>query len=193
MFRFIKTTIVGGVLFLVPIVIFIAIIGKAIELTARLAAPLATHLPDTGLLGVPAEEFVALLIIVIACFAAGLAARTNAAAKLVQSLENNILDKVPAYALMKAKTGSILKPEDTEGMSPVLIAFDDSWQIGYEIEKLNEDKCLVYLPGAPDPWSGSICAVSATRLHQIDISITDVTALMKRLGKGSPEALRQRL
>jgi uncharacterized membrane protein len=33
MVQFLKTTLIGGILFLVPIIIFIAVIGKALELT----------------------------------------------------------------------------------------------------------------------------------------------------------------
>lgn len=43
MTRFIKTTILGGILFIVPIVIFIAIVGKALELTNLIDVPLANR------------------------------------------------------------------------------------------------------------------------------------------------------
>ena len=191
MFRFLKTTILGGVLFLVPIVIFIAVIGKAIQLTDKLAAPIARLLPVESVAGLAVVELIALGILVAICFLAGLAARTHRARKLVETLEANVLDKIPAYALMKAKTGSMLSPEDTRDMQPVLIQFDDSWQIGYEVEKIDGGKSLIFLPGAPDPWSGSVCAVTNDRIHPLQINIKEVSALMKRLGKGSTEALRK--
>jgi uncharacterized membrane protein len=37
MLRFLKTTLLGGILFLVPIVIFIAVIGKALQITSKFA------------------------------------------------------------------------------------------------------------------------------------------------------------
>jgi uncharacterized membrane protein len=190
MFRFLKTTVLGGVLFLVPIVIFIVVIGKAIQLTDKVAAPIARLMPVESVAGLAVVELIALLILVVVCFLAGLAARTQRARKLVENLEANVLDKVPAYALMKAKTGSMLSPEDTRDMQPVLIKFDDSWQIGYEVEKIDDANSLIYLPGAPDPWSGSVCAVTNDRIHPLNINIKEVSLLMKRLGKGSTEALR---
>jgi uncharacterized membrane protein len=193
MFRFLKTTVLGGVLFLVPIVIFIAVIGKALQLTDMLAKPIARLIPVQSFGGLAVVELVALALLIAVCFIAGLAARTAAANKLVQSLEANVLDKIPAYALMKAKTGSILSPEDTKGMQPVLVQFDDSWQIGFEVEKLESGKSLLFLPGAPDPWSGSVCAVTADRLHPLNLNVKDVGILMKRLGKGSTAALLESL
>jgi hypothetical protein len=45
MFGFIRTTILGGFLFLFPIVIGVTIIGKALEFINKLSAPLAGLLP----------------------------------------------------------------------------------------------------------------------------------------------------
>jgi uncharacterized membrane protein len=193
MFRFLKTTVLGGILFLVPIVIFIAVIGKALQLTDMLATPISRLLPVQSVGGLAVVELIALGLLILVCFIAGLAARTAAATRLVQSLEANVLDKIPAYALMKAKTGSILSPEDTRDMQPVLVQFDDSWQIGFEVEKLVDGKSLLFLPGAPDPWSGSVCAVTADRLHPLKLNIKEVSSLMKRLGKGSTAALLESL
>ena len=193
MLKFLKTTVLGGAMFLVPIVIFIVVIEKAIQLTSTVAAPIARVVPAETFAGLAVLQMIALGIVVAVCFLAGLAARTRRARNVVQSLESNVLDKIPAYALMKAKTGSMLSPEDTEDMLPVLITFDDSWQFGYEVERLDHDRTIVFLPGAPDPWSGSVCAVTSDRVTPVQINIQEVAALMKRLGKGSTEALRRSL
>jgi uncharacterized membrane protein len=193
MFQFLKTTVLGGILFLVPIVVFVAVIGKALQLTHKLAAPIASRLPIETVGGLALVELIGLAILILICFIAGLAAKTPRAHKLVQSLEANVLDKIPAYALMKAKTGSILNPEDTRDMSPVLVRFDDSWQVAFEVEKVGEDKSLVFLPGAPDPWSGSVCAVTNDRVQPLAFKMNEVSALMKRLGKGSNDALHNLL
>ncbi len=191
--KFIKTTVLGGILFLVPIVIFFAVIGKALKLIHQVVAPMAHLVPVESIGGLAVVQLIAIGLLVLVCFIAGLAARTPAARGLVQSLEANVLDKIPAYALMKAKTGSVLSPEDTQDMQPVLIQFDDSWQIGFEVEKYDGDKSLVFLPGAPDPWSGSVCAVTADRLRPLPLNIKQVSGLMKRVGKGSGEALQAAL
>ena len=49
------------------------------------------------------------------------------------------------------------------------------------------------LPGAPDPWSGAVCAVTTDRLHPLAMNVRDVSTMMKRLGKGSSPALREPL
>jgi hypothetical protein len=66
--------------------------------------------------GVAVAELLALGVLVLVCFLASLAARTQAVRDLVESLEIYVLDKVLAYSLMKAETHSILKPEDIGSM-----------------------------------------------------------------------------
>ncbi len=189
MWNLIKTTCLGGVIFLVPVVIFIAVLGQAFTLIAGLAEPVAAVFPVETVGDMAIVHIVAVMILVIVCFLAGLAARTALAARFVASLEANVLDKIPAYALMKMKAGSMLSLEDAQGMVPVLVRFDDYWQMAFEVEKLEQERSLVYLPGAPDAWSGSVRAVKADRLTRLDINVNSVVLMMKALGKGSSRAL----
>jgi uncharacterized membrane protein len=195
MVRLIKTTVIGGIVFLVPIVIAIAVVGKGLEFTGKIAAPLASVLP-MGVFGEVAivHHLLALLILIVICFLAGLAAKTALAGRFVESLETSFLSKVPAYALMKTKTQTMLTPEDTEGMTPVLARFDDSWQVALEIERVEGDKVVLFLPGSPDPWSGSVCVLDAERVTPMgDATVGLAASISKRLGKGSGELLRASL
>lgn len=185
MLRFLKTTVLGGILFLVPIIIFIAIIGKALQFTNKLAIPLAGLLGLDKLAGIAAAEILAICLLVLICFFAGLAAKTLIARKFIQTLEVNVLEKIPAYEFLKAKTRSMLSSEEAEGMHPVLARFDDSWQLAFEIERIEGDKVVMYLPGSPDPWSGSVCVVTKDRITPLDVPVKAVVNLMKRLGKGT--------
>ena len=79
MLRFLKTTVLGGILFLVPILIFIAVIGKALELTNKIATPLAQSLPVDSIGDLALVQILAVAILIAFCFLAGLAARTTVA------------------------------------------------------------------------------------------------------------------
>jgi len=189
MLRFLKTTVLGGILFLVPIVIFIAVIGKALQITSKFAIPIAGLLGADKIVGVAVAELLAIALLVLICFIAGLAAKTQWAKKFVQSLEINVLEKIPVYELLKTKAQSTLSFEETEGMSPVAARFDDSWQVAFEIERIEDGKVVLFLPGAPDPWAGSVCVVTKDRVSPLDLTVTSAVNLMKRLGKGTTAAL----
>lgn len=115
------------------------------------------------------------------------------ASRLVDSLETNLLMKLPPYALLKTKTQSMLAPDDADGLVPVAARFDDSWQMALEIERLEDGKVVVFLPGAPDFWSGSVCVMTADRITPLDLPVLVATKLAKQLGKGSEDFLRDKL
>jgi uncharacterized membrane protein len=193
MVSFMRTTVLGGLLFLFPIVFVVAILAKALEVTNKLSAPLAGLLPIDSIGGLAVVKLLALVILVLICFLAGLAARTALAGKFVKSLETNVLGRIPAYTLLKSKAESVLRPEDIGGMCPVLGRFDDSWQLAFEIERMAGGKVVVFLPGAPDPWSGSVCVMTEDRITPLDLTLKSAADIMKRLGKGSTGALRDPL
>ena len=100
-------------------------IGKGLEFTGAIARPVADALPVDMIGGVAVAHVLAILLLLLFCFLAGLLARAAIARKAVDALEANVLSRVPAYALLKTKTQSMLSPEDIEGMSSVIVRFDE--------------------------------------------------------------------
>jgi len=92
--KFLRTTVLGGVVFLVPIVVLAILIGKALQWTGKLATPLARVLPIETIGVIAIVHILALAILILVCFVAGLAAKTAAARRLVSSLESNILERI---------------------------------------------------------------------------------------------------
>jgi uncharacterized membrane protein len=191
MLKFIKPTVIGGILFLVPIVIFIAIIGKALTLTNKLIIPLAGKFFTDTAGEMVLMHILSFGILVLLCFFAGLAAKTLIAKRLVKKLESHFLDKIPAYELLKAKAHSALSSEEMDDLVPVVVRFDDSWQLAFKIERLSDGKVVIFLPGSPDPWSGSVCVVTGDRVTPLAVTVKVAADLMKRLGRGSAGTLQQ--
>jgi len=190
MLQFLKTTVFGGIVFLVPVIMLVAIIGKALVLTRKLAAPFADLIPFGSIGDVAVVNLLAVALVVLICFLGGLAAKSAAVVRLVDSWESKYLSKIPIYALVKSTISTTLQSEETEGMKPVLARFDDSWQIGLEVERITGGKVAVYLPGAPDPWSGSVCVMTEDRITSLDVKLLPVLGVLKGFGKGSNSQFR---
>ncbi len=186
---FIKTTVIGGVVFLIPVIVLVMVIGKALEITGKIAAPIANSLPGYTIAGPILSHVVAAAILVAVCFVAGIVAKAAIARKAVDSLERNVVSKVPAYAFLKTKTQSIFSEADAEGMTPVIARLGDSWQIAFEVERAEPDRVVIFIPGAPDPWSGSVCVVAADQITPLDLPLTAVTKCAKSLGKGTNQLI----
>ena len=64
-FSFIKTTIVGGLIFLVPVIVLSIILGKAFEITKTIVGPLVTMIGVKIFAGVGLATLLAILVIVL--------------------------------------------------------------------------------------------------------------------------------
>jgi uncharacterized membrane protein len=183
--KFIKTTIVGGIVFMVPIIIIIVILGKAFELMLKVARPIDKLIPIESIGGIAFVNVLALLAILVICFIAGVMARSPLAKRLYQAIDGGLL-AIPGYAFIKAYTDSMkLGQAEAKSMQPVLVQFDDNSQLGFEIERLDNGQVVIYLPGAPDPWSGSVAYFSADRVKKLELSASEAMSNVKRLGRGS--------
>jgi uncharacterized membrane protein len=186
---FLKTTVVGGLVFLVPIIILIAILGKALQLMSVVAAPLAGWIPIDSMAGIALANVIAGVAVVILCFAAGVGARSSYARKAVASLDSRLMSMVPGYALIKGLSGSLGKDE-AESLTPVMVKFDDSSQIAFEVDKIEDGRVVVYLPGAPNPWSGAVLVMEGDRVERLGKPPGAAIRHMQTLGRGARELLR---
>ena len=82
-------------------------------------------------------------------------------------------------------TSSVVEAEKDEAMKTVMVRLDDYAQLAFEIERTGSGDVVVYLPGAPNPWSGSVCVMSPDRVMPVDISMLAAVQHIKHLGRGS--------
>jgi uncharacterized membrane protein len=190
MLRFFRTTIAGGILFLVPIVVLLIILGKALALAHRVAVPLAERIPAQSFLGLPMPRLLAIVLIVAFCFLAGVLARTSLAKKIVEGLEASLLSNLPGYEFFKGMGENILGAEKQAAYPVVLVRFDDSWQLAFRIEVLGNGLVAVFIPGAPSPQSGAVCLMSPDRITPVEVPPAAMMKCMRRLGVGTEALLR---
>jgi len=188
--KLLRTTLVGGILFLVPIVVLAIVLGKALALAHKVVAPLAAHIPVESVIGLRTPALLAIGVIVLFCFLAGVLARAAAAKALVGRLETAVLSNVPGYEFLKGMGESMLGVEKEGAYQVVLARFDDSWQIGFQIEALENGLVVVFLPGAPSPQSGAVYLMSSDRVTPVGVPPAATLKCLKRLGAGSKELLR---
>lgn len=187
---FIRTTVIGGVFYLVPIVVFVAVIGKALGITRKLVAPLAQIFQLHGPLSFLSERVLAIVVIVLFCFSAGLIAKTRAGKGFTRWLEANVLSLVPGYTLIQSMTESRSGAEEQSGREAVLARIEDAWQIALLVERLDNGHVAVYIPGAPNPSSGSVYFMTEDRIKPLGIPVSAAFRCVRGLGAGASAPLR---
>jgi uncharacterized membrane protein len=184
--HFLRTTLFGGIFFLIPIVAIIVVISKALALLHKLVDPIAARLPFESVIGLKAPMILAIALLIVLCFAAGLYSRTSLAKKSVNLVEQSILLKIPGYSLFKSFGESLLGIEgEGGGAIPVLVRFDDAWQIGVRTSEPVGGHVAIFFPDVPNPQSGSVLIVSEDRVIPANVPLSSVMKTLNGYGAGA--------
>lgn len=178
------TTLIGGVVFLLPLVVVLMVLGQGLAFTAHAAKPLTDMLPDKSVGGIALASIAAVVLLALFCFGAGLLARAAIGRSLTDRFEGRLQTIYPRYAVIKAMSQGLHGALGQRVLKPVLASFDDHQLIAFDIERLDDGRVVLYVPGAPDAWSGSVLLVTPERIAPLDIDPAVLDRAMQRLGQG---------
>jgi uncharacterized membrane protein len=188
--RPLTTTLIGGLVFLLPLIVVLYVLGQGLALTARAVQPVLALLPDASAGGVTLASVAALALLLALCFGAGLLARAAAGRAFSARFEARLQTLYPRYSVIKAMSQGLHGGLGQKVMKPVLVGFDDHQLIAYDIERLDDGRVVLYVPGAPDAWSGSVLIVPPDRVQPLDIDGAELPKAMRGLGLGTAALLR---
>ena len=119
------TTLIGGVVFLLPLIVALAVLGQGLALMAGVAQPVAAMFPNRQVSGVALVSLVALLLLLMLCYGAGLLARAALGRTLSASFEDRLQALYPRYTIIKGMTQGLGVDGVKSGLKTVLVSFDD--------------------------------------------------------------------
>lgn len=180
----IRTTVAGGVLFLVPLVLILFLLSKALKVAERLSQPVVNAIGVKTVGGVALGTLVAIATLILVSFVAGLAARTRLGRAAYSTLENSILGILPQWRMARGLVESF-GGEKASDVEVVLVPTDAGWCMGFVLEKPPGDWWTVFIPGAPQWTSGSISYARSEQVHQTGLTAAEAILLIRRCGVGS--------
>jgi uncharacterized membrane protein len=190
--RFIMTTIIGGLLFLVPVAFLAFILTKVFGFMIVIAEPMADWLPVETIGGIALANLIAVVAIILVCFLAGLVARNAMASGLVKTLESRVLMKIPGYTIIKGIKGGFDKGESNH-FKPVALKLGSAERVGFEIQKLADGRSMVFIPSVPNAFSGITQILPADQVTYLDVPVTQIMELAEKYGSGVDELLAQKV
>ncbi len=187
-----KTTIIGGASFLLPVAIIVFILSDALRLVRRIAEPIShsLHLDHLVGAGIGTVTILSIAVLVLISFAAGVIARTAAGRRITRWSESSFLGRFPHYQVIQSMAEGLAHIENASGLKPALINIEGGWQIGYLLEQLDKDWVVVFLPQAPSPMSGNVMYMPQDRVRPLDITMVQAMSIVKAIGVGSSTVLR---
>lgn len=180
---FIRTTLTGGVLFLLPFVLLLMLFNKVFSILFKISDPISKKLPNI-ILGMDGSILITILLLIFICFLSGLLFRSEFIKKNVDKLEESVLNYIPGYSLLKSIMADAIGEEIDHNMKPILIKDDESWNFAFLVEE-GEKFSTVFIPDAPRHDAGEVKIVPNKLLKKLDVSANVFARSIKSYGKGA--------
>ena len=188
--RYIKATLAGGLIFLIPVTVCIFAIIKVFRLLGVLARPIADLFPITRVAGIGLATLFTILLLLLVCLLAGLFVHTSLAKKIIRKLEDNLLVYIPGYSYVQAISSDRLSSVHGDNWKPATIFVDDNEVLCFVIDE-TEHYCSVFMPSAPMPTSGSVCVREKKNVHYLTLSFREASMIIRQFGKGGATILEK--
>jgi uncharacterized membrane protein len=186
----IKSTIIAGIVFLVPFLIITLLLGKVFDIMLLIADPIGDMVTPDGVADFVVTNLLAVLLVLVICLLAGLLAKSTMMQRLFASLDRRLTLLIPGYAFFRSAFRD-LDPQATAGLKPVVVRLNDMRQLGFGVEADDENDCIVFFPLAPEPRSGTVAIVEKSRVTELDTGFIDVVDILNRLGTGGAAVLQK--
>lgn len=183
--EFTKTTLVGGLLVVLPVWLSILLLVKAAAGAFALLSPVTAQLPPDMHL----RRIVSILIVVAVCFVAGLIIRTGPGLRAKSVLDHYLLERIPGYTMLRGLTGRITGQAAGATFAPALVELEDALVPAFIVEEHPDGRYTVFVPSVPTPAAGTVYILERARVHLVDVPFTTAVAVISKWGAGSRELL----
>jgi len=195
--NFFKTTVIGGVIVILPTIILIfafrwlfGVVGRAIE-------PLSNVVKRNLSLPENLEQLIAIAmvisVIVLGCFLVGLFVRTRMGLMIYNSLEGSLLSKAPGYKMVKETVNQLLGKKESPFSSVALaqVFGNDTMLTAFITDRHDNGMVTVFVPTGPNPTSGFIYHVKKEFVHPVNVSVEETMRSVISCGVGSEKLIRE--
>ena len=181
--EFITSTLVGGLLIVVPLYLAILLLLKGMKSVATLVRPFAALLPEW----IPAERFLSLLLVLAMCCVVGAAVRTKKGREIREKVEMAFFGRIPGYSLIRSLTQRLAGDGEETAWMPVLVELEDALVPAFIIETHDDGRFTVFVPSVPTPLAGAVYVLTPERVHLLDVPFTQAVRSISRWGSGSSD------
>lgn len=180
---FVVSRLITGVIVVAPIYLTVLLLLKAAQSLLSIMTPVAALLPES----VPAEELIALLMILFFCFLIGLGIKTTKGRATWERMETSLFERLPGYALFRSLTQQLSGKTQDNTWKPALAEIEDALCPAFIIEELENGSFTVFVPSIPTPLAGAVYILTSDRVHPLDVPFTQAIRTISQWGSGSKD------
>lgn len=191
--RFLKTSLLGGVVVILPVAILVSVTMWIFRIITGLIAPLTRLLINDSRVNEYTAEVIVLILIVAACFFVGVLVRTRLGGLLFRVLENRILKLAPGYTMIKETVLQLFGSREDSPFSSVAVAriFGNETRVtAFITDKHADGSYTLFVPTGPNPTSGLIYHVEGKYVQPVNVPVQDAMRSIISCGAGSARLLQ---
>jgi len=181
--RFVGKALLGGALVLIPIYIAVLLLLKAAGSLLAVVKPIASALPESW----PAEQLLALLLVLAACFLVGVVVRSRIGDAGREWIEKNVLQRIPGYTMVRSLAHRVAGKSEEDAWKPALVEIEDALVPAFIIEEVGDGRVTVFVPSVPTPFAGAVYVLASERVHPVDVPFTQAVTTISKWGSGSKD------
>lgn len=191
--EFIKSTLIGGLLVVLPVAIFAFVLAWVFNLIHRAVSPLTKEFMTESIPQIILADALVVLLLVCVCFLIGAVVRTRLGKWIYTLIEANLLRRTPGYSLIKETVSQFLGNKQSPFSSVALARiFGNDTMVSVFVTDTHEDgSYTVFMPTGPNPTSGNIYHLPGENVFPVDVSVEDAMRSIISCGAGSSTLIRK--
>jgi len=187
---FAKKTVIGGLIFLLPLGLAVFAIGELMDLVSGLSDRLGDLLFPNSDAPIISLLISASLLLTVA-FLAGLLATTALGDSLYERFEKVAKSAIPGYSVIRQTvsdmSGSSRHITASGNERIVKVRLGQVERFGYLSDQLANGDMVVYLPSAPSVFTGIVVLVKPELVSETTVDSSQLMRAMGMLGHGLDE------
>ena len=188
---FFKTTIIGGLVVILPVAIMIFVVKWLLVFVADLIRPLTDVLVSQSHMQKILADLVVIGVLVAACFIVGMFVKTRLGMWFLQGLETSLFKKAPGYSVIKETVVQLLGKEKSPFSTVALVQLFGSNTLvsAFVTDSHPDGSYTVFMPTGPNPTSGNIYHLEGQYVHPVDVPVEEAMRSIISCGAGSTKLL----
>jgi len=192
-FEFLKTTVLGGLFVLLPVILIYLALAETLEILVLMATPIADlffpgHFEE-AVFTVP----IAIVLLISLSFIFGLIMLSNVGRRFGDWIERIILGKVPGYNAIKSLTKGFSDSQQESSFKPALLkSADGNKEFVYIVEDHGNSNLTIMVPWTPTPFAGSIKIVPKDHVEPLDVKMGKLTETLSQWGIGAKNLIMEK-
>ncbi|TVQ68633.1 MAG: DUF502 domain-containing protein [Balneolaceae bacterium] len=185
--NFIRTSMFGGLVVLMPIILFFLVVRWVYGAMTDVIYPLTSFLVEKTALQQLLADILVIAFILIICFAMGVFVKTQMGNLIFRGVENATLRHAPGYSMIKETVMMFFGRSKSPFSAVALVRpfSSETMMTAFVTDEHPGGSFTVFIPTAPNPTSGNIYHLPKERVHIVDVPVDEALRTILSCGIGS--------